>query len=112
MIKLYSHLHQQKVVRLDVGVDDVAAMQMFDDRQDLAAKVHHQRLVHNLKTDRQNGLNLATCGQANHIALTLVVAVRILLFMSSSEPYWENSDTRTLAFGAITAEQMSMKPGN
>lgn len=109
---LYLHLHQQKVVRLDVGVDDVAAVQMFDDRQDLAAKVHHQRLVHNLNTDRQNGLKPATCGQANHIALTLVVAVRILLFMSSSEPYWENSDTRTLAFGAITAEQMSMKPGN
>uniref|UniRef100_A0A182VXR3 Uncharacterized protein n=1 Tax=Anopheles minimus TaxID=112268 RepID=A0A182VXR3_9DIPT len=28
------------------------------------------------------------------------------------EPYCENSDTSTLAFGAITAALISMKPGN
>ena len=44
--------------------------------------------------------------------MTFVVAVLMRLLMSRSEPYCENSDIKTLAFGAITAAETVIKPGS
>lgn len=46
------------------------------------------------------------------ILITLVVDWRIRLLMSSNEPNWENSVTKMLAFGAIIADEISIKPSN
>lgn len=44
--------------------------------------------------------------------LTLVVAVRILLLISSNDPKLENSDTNTVQFCATTASEIFINPGN
>ena len=44
--------------------------------------------------------------------ITLEVACRILLLISSSEPKAENSVAIKLALGAIIAVEMSIKAGN
>lgn len=46
------------------------------------------------------------------LLLTLVVAWRMRLLMSSSEPNCENSVTNILAFGAIIADEISIKPSS
>lgn len=43
-----SPLSQQEVVRFDVGVDDVDAMQLLHHMQNTGGEVHDQRLGHHL----------------------------------------------------------------
>lgn len=42
------HFHEQKVVRFDVGMNDLVRVQMIHNVEDLAAKVHDHALVHHL----------------------------------------------------------------
>lgn len=50
------HFHQQKVIRFDITMDDFTGMQIVNNVQYLACKMHNQTLMHDLN-DKNKSMN-------------------------------------------------------